>query len=385
MEHQNKSNVVPKALKPLREEIDQIDHQILALLADRNKVVERVAAVKKTSGYGIRDFEREASLLADRGQRAVKSGLSSDVIESLFRVILWASRDRQAALGAEMPEEMESKTIAIIGGHGGMGQILCNVFTDFGHTVLIADVDTSLSNIEAASNADVIAIAVPIESTIDVIKELGPHCKTDALLFDVTSTKTRPIQTMLEYFDGSVIGTHPLFGPNVHSLQGQKIAVVCARDHGDWHEWLCKILAARGLSILDTSAEEHDAAMGIVQVLTHQTTEILGRTIQQLDVDVRRTLEFTSPIYLMELLMAARHFAQSADLYASIQMNNPETTKVLDALQQAGTELREIVLSKNRDAFRTLFAEVHDHFAGFSEQALEQSSFLIDRLVERST
>jgi chorismate mutase/prephenate dehydrogenase len=143
------------------------------------------------------------------------------------------------------------------------------------------------------------------------------------------------------------------------------------------------MLHARGLSILETSAEEHDQAMSIVQVLTHQTTEVLGRTIQQLNVDVRRTLEFTSPIYLMELLMTARHFAQSADLYASIQMNNPETERILHALQSAGDELREIVLNKDIDKFREMFAQVHDHFGDFSEQALEQSSFLIDRLVER--
>ena len=123
--------------------------------------------------------------------------------------------------------------------------------------------------------------------------------------------------------------------------------------------------------------------MGIVQVLTHQTTEVLGRTIQQLDIDVQRTLEFTSPIYLMELLMTARHFAQSADLYASIQMNNPETTNVLEALHTAGDELREIVLQKDHTAFREIFESVHNHFGDFSEQALEQSSFLIDRLVER--
>ena len=66
-------------------------------------------------------------------------------------------------------------------------------------------------------------------------------------------------------------------------------------------------------------------------------------------------------------------------------MNNPETTLVLNALQQAGDELRTIVLDKDRNQFRALFAEVHEHFGNFSEQALEQSSFLIDRLVERST
>ncbi|MGY8756512.1 MAG: prephenate dehydrogenase dimerization domain-containing protein, partial [Phycisphaerales bacterium] len=140
---------------------------------------------------------------------------------------------------------------------------------------------------------------------------------------------------------------------------------------------------ARGLSVLVTTAQEHDRAMGIVQVLTHQTTEVLGRTIEKLDVDVQKTLEFTSPIYLMELLMTARHFAQSSELYASIQMNNPETGKILQALQDAGNELRDVVLSNDRVAFSKIFDDVHNHFGSFSEQALEQSSFLIDRLVER--
>jgi len=383
MEHQQESNLVPEALIPLRAEIDKIDHAILDLLGKRNAVVDKVAQVKKSTGFGIRDFTRERDLLVDRGQRAEGIGLRSEVIESLFRVILWASRDRQASLGAELPKDMKQKTVSIIGGNGGMGQLMGKLFGEFGHTVLVGDLDTEQSNGDVASKADVVVISVPIASTLEVIEEVAPHCKKDALLMDVTSTKTAPLETMMRSFSGSVIGTHPLFGPSVHSLQGQRIAVACGRDTGDWLAWLCGIFNARGLSILETTAEEHDRAMGIVQVLTHQTTEVLGRTIQQLGVDVQRTLEFTSPIYLMELLMTARHFAQSADLYASIQMNNPETTNVLEALQKAGDELRDVVLQKDQDAFRDIFESVHKHFGKFSEQALEQSSFLIDRLVER--
>lgn len=376
-------NQVPEALLPLRNKIDDIDHKILALLAERNSVVEQVAEVKKTTGFGIRDFIRESALLEDRGSVANSIGLRSEVIESLFRVILWASRDRQASLGAEMPQKMEPKQIAIIGGNGGMGQALQKLFEDFGHTVVCADLNTKITNIEAAQHADVVVISVPIAATTEVIKEVGPHCKPNALLLDVTSTKTEPLNAMLENFSGSVIGTHPLFGPSVHSLQGQRIALVCGRDLNEWEDWLCSIFKARGLSVLVTTAQEHDRAMGIVQVLTHQTTEVLGRTIEKLDVDVQKTLEFTSPIYLMELLMTARHFAQSSELYASIQMNNPETGKILQALQDAGNELRDVVLSNDRVAFSKIFDDVHNHFGSFSEQALEQSSFLIDRLVER--
>ncbi|MDE1037949.1 MAG: chorismate mutase, partial [Phycisphaerales bacterium] len=135
-------NQVPEALLPLRNKIDDIDHKILALLAERNSVVEQVAEVKKTTGFGIRDFIRESALLEDRGSVANSIGLRSEVIESLFRVILWASRDRQASLGAEMPQKMEPKQIAIIGGNGGMGQALQKLFEDFGHTVVCADLNT---------------------------------------------------------------------------------------------------------------------------------------------------------------------------------------------------------------------------------------------------
>jgi chorismate mutase/prephenate dehydrogenase len=37
----------------------------------------------------------------------------------------------------------------------------------------------------------------------------------------------------------------------------------------------------------------------------------------------------------------------------------------------------------DRDRFRTLFEEVRAFFGPFTHEALEQSSFLIDRLVER--
>ena len=46
--------------------------------------------------------------------------------------------------------------------------------------------------------------------------------------------------------------------------------------------------------------------MSVVQVLTHYSTEVIGRTMQELGVSIEESLQFTSPIYHMELLMAAR-------------------------------------------------------------------------------
>ena len=181
----------------------------------------------------------------------------------------------------------------------------------------------------------------------------------------------------------SVVGTHPLFGPTVHSLQGQRVVVTPGRG-AEWLGWLKAALHARGLEIMETTPEEHDRAMSIVQVLVHMSTEVLGRTLATLNVPIDETLRFTSPIYLMELLLTARHFAQSPDLYAAIQTGNPGTAAIADAFVRAAQDLRAIAQSADRAAFRELFAEVRRYFGPFTQNAVAQSDFLIDRLVERA-
>lgn len=363
--------------------IDAVDREILHLLARRNAIVSEIALFKREHGVPIRDRQREQQILSDRCDRAVPLGLSPQVIENIFRLVMWASRDRQAALKAEVPLESEPRSVAIIGGAGAMGRVMAQLFGDLGHPVMIADLDTPLTPREAAAAADVVLISVPIDVTVDVIRELGPHVRADALMMDVTSVKARPLQAMMEATQASVVGTHPLFGPSVHTVQGQRIVLTPGRGE-QWLAWLRQMLKARGLEVLETSAAEHDQAMAIVQVLTHFSTEVMGRSLAALKAPVEKTLQFTSPVYLMEMLMTARHFAQSPDLYASIQMSNPQTPQVVHAFAQAAEELRQIVTEQDHERFERMFQEVRQHFGEFTQQALEQSSYLIDRLVERA-
>jgi chorismate mutase/prephenate dehydrogenase len=138
-----------------------------------------------------------------------------------------------------------------------------------------------------------------------------------------------------------------------------------------------------GLVVVDTDAESHDRVMSIVQVLTHFATEVMGSTMTSLGVPLADTLRFTSPVYLMELFMTARHFAQSPDLYASIQMSNPETGRITEDFVRTAQRLRDNVMSRDHDAVRRTFRDVHEYFGEFTERAMEESSFMIDRLVER--
>jgi chorismate mutase/prephenate dehydrogenase len=96
------------------------------------------------------------------------------------------------------------------------------------------------------------------------------------------------------------------------------------------------------------------------------------------------TLPFTSPAYLLELYVAARHFAQDPALYGPIEMRNPGTAAVTAALGASVREVAEILAVGDQMAFTNLFEEVRAFFGDFTAEALVQSSFLIDRIVERS-
>jgi len=109
-----------------------------------------------------------------------------------------------------------------------------------------------------------------------------------------------------------------------------------------------------------------------------------GAWAQNPRIALAESLRFTSPAYLMELYMGARHFAQSADLYGPIEMKNPATPGVTATYLDAAREVADILASGDRDRFRAMFHEVQGFLGPFTGEALEQTSFLIDRLVERT-
>ena len=370
-------------LLELRGALDELDHELLGLLVKRMDIVAEIAARKRSHRVRIRDLARERRVLDDRCARAEELGLHADSVESIWRQLMLMSRERQAALRAEVPLDVESKTVAIIGGEGGMGRSLNTLFTDLGHRVLSADLHTKLRSADAATQADVVIISVPIRRTREVIEALGPLVREDALLMDVTSIKAEPVAAMLESTNASVVGTHPMFGPGVNTYQGQRV-VICPGRGEAWFDWTRQMFAARGLVITETTPSEHDSMMAIVQVLHHFKTQVLGLALSLTGVPLEETLRFTSPAYLLETYVTGRHFAQAPDLYGPIEMLNPDSSKVIGGFQAAAADLAQILADGDQAAFDRVFADVRAFFGDFTEEALEQSGFLIDRLVELS-
>ena len=130
----------------------------------------------------------------------------------------------------------------------------------------------------------------------------------------------------------------------------------------------------------------NDPETNLVAAMDREGAELLGRDMGMLTTGtpLEETLRFTSPAYLLEAYVTGRHFAQSPDLYGPIEMLNPDSKLVIEGFRSAAAELAGILEAGDQEAFDQVFADVRSFFGEFTDEALEQSAFLIDRLVELS-
>jgi len=79
-------------LRETRELIDEVDQEIIGLLARRAELARRAAQAKAEIGHGVRDPEREARLREQRRAWAMEVGLDAGSIDEIFQAILGFSR-----------------------------------------------------------------------------------------------------------------------------------------------------------------------------------------------------------------------------------------------------------------------------------------------------
>jgi prephenate dehydrogenase len=80
------------ALQEVRDHIDTLDQELVALLARRKELVLRAGRAKAELGLPVHDPDREASQLRARRAWAEAAHLDAQGVEEVFRVVLRASR-----------------------------------------------------------------------------------------------------------------------------------------------------------------------------------------------------------------------------------------------------------------------------------------------------
>ncbi len=372
---------VTEALGRLRNRIDGVDRKIVELLEERLRVVEEVVALKKAHQLPVYHPAREEDLISDRRKRAQEKAMDPDFVEEIFRSIMRQSR---ASQGDRMTRGRirTDATVLVVGGRGEMGRYFAGLFERAGYPVRVLDAGDWDRAGSLCENVDLAIVSVPIGVTDQVVERLSPHLPEKAILADITSTKTGPLAAMTAAHKGPVLGLHPLFGPTTGSLDKQIIIATPGRDP-DRCAWLQEQFAAWGAVVVTAEAEEHDELMAIVQALRHFATFAFGQFLRRRKVDLARTLEFSSPIYRLELGMVGRLFAQDPGLYSEIIFASPDRLEMLKDYIASLSENAAMLEAGDKEGFMAEFRKIAEWFGPFGEQALRESSYLINRLIER--
>jgi prephenate dehydrogenase len=272
-------------------------------------------------------------------------------------------------------------SFGIIGGTGGMGRLFESMLKERGYKVQIASRSTTTSIESCAVSNDVVIVTVPIASTINVIKRIGPLVRPDALLMDLTSLKTNEVQTMLDYASCEVIGCHPVFGPSVSSFEKQVIVLTPGRGE-KWINVISELFTSFGAEVIQSTPEKHDQIMSIVQGLMHFTAITLVKTLMKTGFSEEELNKFSSPVYRIRTDFANRILNQNPELYADIELNNPQTTHVIESYIDACKNLLDIIKDHNRDAFIDTFKEASDYLGEYKSVAEKKTDMIIDYIAQ---
>lgn len=89
------------SLEELREEIQEIDHDIVDLIARRTYVADTVARVKDERGLATTDEDQEAAVMARAGQYAERYDVDSNMVKAIFRLLIELNKIEQRSERSE--------------------------------------------------------------------------------------------------------------------------------------------------------------------------------------------------------------------------------------------------------------------------------------------
>ncbi len=354
-------------LAPLRAELGQVDREILALVARRQAVAQKIGQIKRAAAIPTRDFRQERDVVERARTAAQQHGLSPRFGEELVLALIRESltvqeRDTVAASG-----EGGGRRALVIGGCGNMGRWFVRYLDAQGFVVEISDPAAADPNQRdwrtLTLDHELIVVAAPMPATAEILRAMAA-APPKGVVFDVGSLKS-PLREALHALrdaGGNVTSVHPMFGPDTELLSGRHVIFV---DVGA----PAATAAARALfeptmaTLVEMDLESHDRLIAYVLGLSHALNIAFFTALADSGEAAPRLATLSSTTFDAQLGVATNVARENPDLYFEIQTLNDYGTESLSALLYAVERLRSVVRANDLEGFRALMSRGRDYLA----------------------
>jgi prephenate dehydrogenase len=260
---------------------------------------------------------------------------------------------------------MSGEKIGIIGGAGKMGRWFARLLLKEDFAVIISDtnneallaaqeelkVETAL-NPQIMNNADIILLAVNIDSFEETVKEIAPHQRPGQVIADITSLKEQPVELMHRYLEKAIVlGTHPLFGPGAKDLANQNFVLTPTNEIENALAHKVMNYLQRHLSkVTILTPQKHDEMMSVVLGLAHFISIVAADTLGDIG-QLQQLKDIGGSTYRVLTTLVESVVSEDPELYASLQMRLPYVQEMEELFQMHAAKWAGLVRQGDRQGF----------------------------------
>ncbi len=355
-------------LEDLRQRVNDLDRQLIALVAERKAVSEEVARVKRVTGKPTRDYEREREVIMGVRAMAAERGVSGELAEQLLRLLIRSSLTTQEQASVVARGAGTGRRALVIGGAGKMGGWFVSFLASQGFAVEVADPAPAPAAVARVADwrsidltHDFIVLATPLGATDAILRDLALR-RPAGVIFDVGSLKSplRAGLVALKSHGCKVTSVHPMFGPDTELLSGRHVVFV---DLGNAAALAAvrELFAPTMAEQVVMSLDDHDRLIAYVLGLSHALNIAFFTALADSGEAAPKLARMSSTTFDAQLDVASRVAQESPELYYEIQSLNDYGAESLEALSQAVERLRAAVLSQDHEAFVALMRRGRDY------------------------
>lgn len=342
----------------LRQQLDELDDEILGLIAERQALVTEIGIRKHEAGRPLRDYAREREVLERAEDRAIDLGMPASIARDIMQQLIGHSLTHQEQRRWVSAEHGLGQSALVIGGLGRMGAWMARYLDALGFAVEIADPGAGKSIFPLISQwqssklqHDVIAVAAPMRISNQILLSLADR-SPEGLIFDIASLKS-PLSAghaaLLEA-GCQVTSVHPMFGPDAMMLADRHVLFVDVGHVGATRAAL-DLFAHTAAECVQMSPSEHDQAMSWVLGLSHLMNIAFATTLSGSATAISWLRKLSSTTFNAQFEVANNIIHENPRLYYEIQHCNASGENVLELFTARLEELKQQIDGGDEEAF----------------------------------